>query len=113
MIFQIGQADKLDEPKIYIPIKNSDVRKYYKLKIYPQKCYIKKAKLIITDINRNDIFTIEKIDLGQVFSRLEKVINKLNINELQAAPNKSIFGFISMGEFNVKGNDENNEIKLK
>ena len=110
--YRANKNDKLDEPKIYVPIKNSDVRKYYKLKIYPNKCYIKKGKSIVACININDIFTKEKLDLGQFFSRLEKAASKLNIKKLQVAPSEKIFEFISKSEFRNMGNKVLNEIKI-
>ena len=63
---------------IYIPIKNTNIKKYYKLKILPNKSYIKKGKSILANIKINDLFAKEKLDLRQFFSRLEEVnINKL------------------------------------
>ena len=66
-----NKTNVLDETEICVPIKNSDVRKYYKLKICPNKYYIKKGKSRLASININDIFTKEKLDLGQIFSRFE------------------------------------------
>ena len=39
-----------------MPIKNTDVRKYYKLKILHNKNYIKKGKSVVAGININDLF---------------------------------------------------------
>ena len=57
-----NKTNVLDKPEIYVPIKHSDVKKYYKLKVYPNTFYLKKGKSILASINLNDIFTKKKFD---------------------------------------------------
>ena len=74
------KRNKIEKPKIYIPIKNTDVRKCYKLKILLNKSYKKKRKSIVANIKISGLLTKEKLDLRQFFCRLEEVASKLNIN---------------------------------
>ena len=67
----------MEKPTIYIPIKNTDVTKYYKLKILPNRSYTKEGKSIVTNIKISDLFTKEKLNLRQFLSRLEEVASKL------------------------------------
>lgn len=48
-----------EEAGIYVLLKNTDFRKYYKLKIAREKCYIK--RFILPHIFINDIFINEKV----------------------------------------------------
>lgn len=60
----------------------------------------------------NDLFTNEKFDLGQFFSRLDEVAGKYKIDRLQLAPNEKIFEFISIIDFKNKGNEILNQVKV-
>ena len=44
-----NKTNLLNEPNIYVPINNSDIRKYYKFKVSPKKFYIKKGKSILAN----------------------------------------------------------------
>ena len=90
----------IKKPKIYIPIKT-----------FPNKCYTKKGKSILASIKMNDTFTSEKFDLGQFFSRLEKVAGSLNISKLQVVPSE-IFEFISINDFKDMGNKILKKVKI-
>ena len=96
--------NQITKPKVYLPILNTDVRKYCKLRIIPAKCYIKRGKSILVYIQMNDLFINGKLDLGQFFPRLEEVANKHNIKKIQVAPSEKIFEFVSINEFKEMGN---------
>lgn len=106
------QNSKYNKPSIYVPLSNADVRKFFKLKITPGRCYIKRGKSLVAYIQINDLFINEKLDLGQFFSRLEKVACKHNIVKLQVAPSEKIFEFISINEFIEMGNNKLVGIKV-
>lgn len=108
----LNKHHKDEKPSIYVPINNTDVRKYCKLKITPGRCYIKRGKSIIAYIPINDLFTNEKLDLGQFFSRLEEVAGKYRIDKLQVAPNEKIFEFISVNDFKNMGNKRLIKVKV-
>lgn len=106
------ESNIIEKPRIYVPLNNTDVRKYCKLKISPLKCYIKRGKSIIAYIQINDLFNNGKLDLGKFLPRLEEVACKQGIDNLQVAPSEKIFEFISINEFKNMGNKKLINIKV-